>query len=94
MEIHFTELQRGSRLPRQCHAAHDQQWQSATWENITYNLQELCRGGIAYVDDVSTMPQPAEGSISDLLSTPAEHVLAYAHAPTNAAPDHPDSTPG
>ena len=41
-----------------------------TWENITYNLQELCRGGIAYVDDVSTMPQPAEGSISDLLSTP------------------------
>ena len=41
-----------------------------TWENVSYNLQEACRAGIAYVDDVSTMPQPDQGSINDLLSTP------------------------
>jgi hypothetical protein len=41
-----------------------------TWENVSFNLQEVCRAGIAYVDDVSTMPQPDQGSINDLLSTP------------------------
>ena len=41
-----------------------------TWENISSNLEEVCRAGIPYVEDVSTMPQLEEGSINDLLSTP------------------------
>ena len=41
-----------------------------TWENIAYNLQEACRPGIEYVDDISHMPLPDEGGIGELLSTP------------------------
>ena len=41
-----------------------------TWINVAQNLQEICRAGIAYVDDVSAMPQAETGNISDILSTP------------------------
>ena len=41
-----------------------------TWENVSYNLEEGCRAGISYVEDISSMPQSEVGGINDLLSTP------------------------
>jgi hypothetical protein len=51
-----------------------------TWINVAQNLQEICRAGIAYVDDVSAMPQAETGSISDILSTPEPNT--YLPTPT------------
>ncbi len=51
-----------------------------TWENVSYNLQEVCRAGIRYVEDVSNMPQTDQGGIGNLLSTPAPNT--YLPTPT------------
>lgn len=51
-----------------------------TWENVSYNLQEGCRAGISYVEDVASMPEADQGGVGSLLSTPAPNT--YLPTPT------------
>ena len=63
-----------------------------TWENVSYNLEEGCRTGIEYVDEVSSMPIEEGINLEDLLVEPTP-VVPIAPTPTPINVIYPTSTP-
>ena len=47
---------------------------SLTWENVSFNLEPICRLAIDYVDEVSTMPEEDSHGIGDYLVSPTPEV--------------------
>lgn len=62
-----------------------------TWENIAFNLEEGCRLGIDYVEDVSYMPVAPEPGIGQYLSTPQP--VEYLPTPTPSPTPYRTPTP-
>ncbi len=62
-----------------------------TWEKVYPNLEEGCRTGFDYVQDVASLPSTGEGGIGDMLSTPEP--MPYLPTPTYAPTRRPTSTP-
>lgn len=62
-----------------------------TWENVYPNLEEGCRTGFNYVQDISALPDPDGQGIGDLLSTP--EALPYLPTPTYPPTPWPSRTP-
>lgn len=57
---------------------------SLTWENVSFNLEPICRLAIDYVDEVSTMPEEERHGIGDYLVSPTPEV------PIPSAPTQPN----
>ncbi len=65
--------------------------EALTWENVYPNLEEGCRTGFDYVQDVASLPSDGEGGIGDKLSTPEP--LPYLPTPTYPPTQRPTRTP-
>jgi hypothetical protein len=65
--------------------------QRLSWENVYPNLEEGCKTGFDYVQDVSAMPASGEPGIGDLLSTPEP--APYLPTPTYPPTPWPTRTP-
>jgi hypothetical protein len=40
-----------------------------TWQNVSGNLEDICQGGVAYVDEISSMPPAEEPVVATVLPT-------------------------
>lgn len=65
---------------------------SLTWENVSYNLETVCRSSIEYVEEVSAMPEEDTLGVEDFLVNPTPEV-PIAPTPTPQRVIYPTSTP-
>jgi len=66
---------------------------SLTWENVSFNLEQACRPGIEYVNEVSTMPVDEAVGVEDFLVSPTQEMIIIP-TPTQPKIIYPTVTPG